>query len=235
MALKVINLGTGENTGTGDDLRDAFKKVNDNFEELFDRPPESTTAINLGESGASVYKDLEGFELQFRKINVSGQLTIQEDDSTITISTQPGVNNITFVTGDDQITLQNESSVIGVFGDGPITTQVEDGSITIGYTGPVFLIDEEAPSLGGTLFANNNNIEDVNNLSAVTISGNLTGLVNNINVEELDNFVRSGFDFGGIIPNINGIIEWVISETIVDFGTFADPVAKNVDFGSITE
>lgn len=34
MAIQEINLGTGPNTGTGDPIRGAFGKVNDNFTEV---------------------------------------------------------------------------------------------------------------------------------------------------------------------------------------------------------
>ena len=37
MARQTINLGTNVNDGTGDTLRDAMKKVNDNLIELFSR------------------------------------------------------------------------------------------------------------------------------------------------------------------------------------------------------
>lgn len=36
MAKQVINIGTTANDGTGDSLRDAFDKTNDNFTELYD-------------------------------------------------------------------------------------------------------------------------------------------------------------------------------------------------------
>ena len=47
MANSIINIGTLANDGTGDDLREAFIKVNNNFSELYARSPESTTAVNL--------------------------------------------------------------------------------------------------------------------------------------------------------------------------------------------
>ena len=34
MAIQTINIGTIANDGTGDDLRDAFIKVNNNFSDL---------------------------------------------------------------------------------------------------------------------------------------------------------------------------------------------------------
>ncbi len=44
MVQSTINIGTLANDGTGDDLREAFIKVNNNFNELYLRTPESTTA-----------------------------------------------------------------------------------------------------------------------------------------------------------------------------------------------
>jgi len=40
MAKQTINIGTVANDGTGDALRDAFDKVNDNFDELYAVPEE---------------------------------------------------------------------------------------------------------------------------------------------------------------------------------------------------
>ena len=40
MAIQTVNIGTIANDGTGDDLREAFVKVNNNFSELDLRQPE---------------------------------------------------------------------------------------------------------------------------------------------------------------------------------------------------
>ena len=42
MARKPIDIGTIGNDGTGDSIRDAFRKVNDNFRELY-------SSLGLGE------------------------------------------------------------------------------------------------------------------------------------------------------------------------------------------
>lgn len=39
MAQQIINIGTGPNTGDGDDLRTAFTKTNENFTELYNNLP----------------------------------------------------------------------------------------------------------------------------------------------------------------------------------------------------
>ena len=60
MAIQTINIGTIANDGTGDDLREAFVKVNNNFTELDTRDPEKTTGANLGPAGEGVFALLNG-------------------------------------------------------------------------------------------------------------------------------------------------------------------------------
>ena len=55
MAIQRVNIGTIANDGTGDDLREAFVKVNNNFTELDIRQPEKTTGANLGTAGEGVF------------------------------------------------------------------------------------------------------------------------------------------------------------------------------------
>ena len=48
MTVQTINIGTLANDGSGDDLREAFIKTNQNFADLDLRSPENTTVTNLG-------------------------------------------------------------------------------------------------------------------------------------------------------------------------------------------
>ena len=50
MSRQVINVGKALNDGTGDDLRDAFIKVNNNFEELFTGGIAGTNLVILNNS-----------------------------------------------------------------------------------------------------------------------------------------------------------------------------------------
>ena len=71
MTVSTINIGNIANDGTGDDLREAFIKVNNNFLELEARNPEQTTASNQfadGPSTAGVFKEKDGFNLKFKNI-----------------------------------------------------------------------------------------------------------------------------------------------------------------------
>lgn len=53
MAKQVINIGTSANDGTGDPLRTAFDKVNDNFTELYNDDSGDVDSVN-GQSGTVV-------------------------------------------------------------------------------------------------------------------------------------------------------------------------------------
>ena len=65
MAVQLINIGNVANDGTGDDLREAFIKVNQNFEEIDLRDDEQTTVSNLGDTGEGVFAQKLVYDLQF--------------------------------------------------------------------------------------------------------------------------------------------------------------------------
>ena len=53
MAINLINVGQVANDGTGDDLREAMIKINQNFEEL--DLATATVGTNLGNTGEGVF------------------------------------------------------------------------------------------------------------------------------------------------------------------------------------
>ena len=94
MAIQTINIGTVANDGTGDDLREAFVKVNANFAELAARNPEATTGVNLGASGEGVFAQLNGAEMQFKKLIGGGNVTLSADGNAITINSVGGLQTL---------------------------------------------------------------------------------------------------------------------------------------------
>lgn len=85
MAIQPINIGR-PNDGTGDDLRTAFMKVNENFTFLNIDGPVGY-ADNVGpNSGAGIYKEKDGATLLLRKLN--------SDDSSVTITQETDYVNI---------------------------------------------------------------------------------------------------------------------------------------------
>ena len=51
MAQQTINVGATANDGTGDGLRNAYIKCNDNFDELYSRFQDSVPSTNIGTNG----------------------------------------------------------------------------------------------------------------------------------------------------------------------------------------
>jgi len=82
MPIETINLGTYPNSGQGDDLRTAFTKVNNNF--AFLDATSAVTADNIG-TGARVFKEKIGDNLQLRTVNASTGITVTENSEVITI------------------------------------------------------------------------------------------------------------------------------------------------------
>ena len=76
MAIQTINIGTYANDGTGDDLRSAFRKVNENFVELGG----SVSIANGANVGAGV-----GFFKQRNLVNLEFKTLVSSDNS-ITIA-----------------------------------------------------------------------------------------------------------------------------------------------------
>lgn len=89
MPLQVINIGNIANDGTGDDLRDAFVKVNDNFDLLYSSSGDAITGTNVGTTGQGVFKQKSVNELQFRKIDAVGPLTVTLVGDVVTVNFSP--------------------------------------------------------------------------------------------------------------------------------------------------
>ena len=85
MAIKTINVGNVINDGSGDDLRTAFVKVNDNFTELYNRQGQDNTASNVG-TGQGLFKEKLGVDLKFKSIVAGGGITLTPNTNTLTIN-----------------------------------------------------------------------------------------------------------------------------------------------------
>jgi len=99
MAIQNINIGTYANDGTGDDLRSAFVKINENFHAL--DLIVATEESNIGAVGQPIFKletpdNLNSFgqKLQFRKIAGSTNITVSTISDSITISTPDSINHL---------------------------------------------------------------------------------------------------------------------------------------------
>lgn len=226
MAVTSINVGTLANDGTGDDLREAFIKVNNNFTDLDARNPEKTTASNLLADDATtkgLFSTVTDFDLKFKSLKAGPNVSFSSDANQITI-TSSGIVSIQVVTDSGSLTPIGSTGLARFLGTGATQTSGVGTDVTIDSK----LIREIAPSLGGNLDAAGNNIT---NLGTLTVQ-NVDGLVKGIDVGNIDSIV--GFDLGGILPTaVSNLMQWFESLKPLDMGTPASPNATNVDLGSL--
>lgn len=129
MTRQVINIGNSANDGTGDPLRTAFDKINDNFVELYGADEDATTFVNPTLAGATMTANLD---LNGNKIvsASNGDITL-DPNGTGTIELV-GATNIT-----GTATVSSTLNVTGgttlsslVFGSGStITSFIDDDSM----------------------------------------------------------------------------------------------------------
>lgn len=251
MAIQLINIGAIANDGTGDDLREAFIKVNANFEELDLRDDEKTSGSNLGLIGEGIFFRRNIYDLEFKKIAAGANVTLTADDEKIVIATPDiGVTDIT-VSADTGSSLLDDSVALTIAGGSDISTSIVDGVLTVNYVGITNLASDPAPQLSADLDAQANNLLNVGTISSsgitgpltgnvtgdvvgnVTgnVTGNLTGLVHDIDIRPY--FAPGAADFGTINPVINNILEYVIYNNDIDWGSIITPNTTTLDLGSL--
>ena len=161
MAVQTINIGTLANDGTGDDLREAFIKVNQNFDDLDLRSPESTTVTNLGNTGQGVFAQKVGAELQLKKLVQGSNVTLTSSTTGITINATGGLQQLNVVSDSGSLQLA-DGGTLNIRGGSGSTTSVAGNVLTINSTAEVS--SDTTPELGGNLDAGGNDISNVNTL-----------------------------------------------------------------------
>jgi hypothetical protein len=218
MAIQLVNIGGVANDGTGDDLREAFVKVNNNFTELDNRAPEQTIASNLGTVGQGLFAQKVGFDLQFKKIVAGGNVSVTSDATGVIISSVGGLQQLIVATDTGNITLA-EGDTFTIAGGTNVNT-VTQGANGIVINSQTELSSDVTPQLGGNLDGQQRDILNVRNIQS---------LVHLIDVRDI-----YGFNFGTITGSTSSIIEFLGSSTIVDMGTITAPSAFSIDLGTIT-
>ena len=233
MAQQTINIGSAANDGTGDDLREAFIKVNQNSESLDLRAPESTTASNLGNVGEGVFHQKAGADLQFKKLVSGANITLTSSTNGITVNALGGLQQLNVVSdsGSNQLA---DGDTLNIFGGTGASTTLSGNVLTVNTT--TELSTDTTPVLGGNLDANGNNLINGGTLTASsfngTFNGNLTGLVHGIDIRLMAPNT-AGFNFGTFNGVVTSMIDWLIAITDVDFGSFYVPDGKSFDAGTI--
>ena len=226
MAIQTINIGQVANDGTGDDLREAFVKVNNNFTELSNRIPEQTTASNLGTVGEGVFAQKVTYDLQFKKIKAGGNVTVTSDSNNVIISSVGGLQSLIVATDSGNITL-SEGETFTIAGGNNVTTQV-NGANGISINAATELSTDLTPQLGANLDGQNRDILNVRNIES---------LVHMVDVRDI-----YGFNFGTITGSTSSIIEFLGSSVDINLGTISQPGFQDdstiddlsIDVGTIT-
>lgn len=234
MALQTINIGTLANDGTGDDLREAFIKVNQNFDDLDLRSPESTTVNNLGNTGEGVFAQKVGSQLQLKKLVQGSNVTLTSSTTGITINATGGLQQLNVVSDSGSMQLA-DGNTLNIFGGAGANTSVSGNVLTIASQAEVK--SDTTPELGGSLNASGNDISNVNTLTASNFSGALTGnvqgLVYGVDIRNIEPNT-AGFDFGSLSNDVRGLSDWLIYETDIDFGQVLTPDVRNFDAGVLS-
>jgi hypothetical protein len=112
MSKLTVNIGTSANDRTGDSLRTAFNKINENFTELY-------TALGLGDGSLN----LGSFEF-------NGSTITTTDSSGVIIDQALSVTGTLSVNGELQITKHSDSTL-------PVDTNNVEGWIEITIDGQI--------------------------------------------------------------------------------------------------
>ena len=234
MALQTINIGTLANDGTGDDLREAFIKVNQNFDDLDLRSPESTTVSNLGNTGEGVFAQKVGSALQLKKLVQGSNVTLTSSTTGITINATGGLQQLNVVSDVGSMQLA-DGQTLNIQGGAGANTSVSGNILTINSTADV--VSDTTPQLGGNLDAQGNDISNVNTLTASNfagaLTGNVQGLVYGVDIRNIEPNT-AGFDFGSLSNDVRGLSDWLIYQTDIDFGAMLTPDARFSDAGVIS-
>jgi len=78
MSKQRINVGTGVNTGTGDTLRSAMEKCNNNFDELYDLIGQDSTGKSIDISGNTISSTFTNTDINISP-NGTGDTVIDSD------------------------------------------------------------------------------------------------------------------------------------------------------------
>ena len=125
MAIQTINIGNIANDGTGDDLREAFIKVNNNFTELNTNIVNTTTeGANLG-TGTGIFAQRSDNTLQFKSISAGSGISISSGGNAITITgTQAGLDQLIVVSDSGSKILPPGNQTLRIQGGNAVETRV---------------------------------------------------------------------------------------------------------------
>tara|TARA_B110000196_G_C21132390_1_gene659201 strand:+ start:932 stop:1633 length:702 start_codon:yes stop_codon:yes gene_type:complete len=233
MSITTINVGTIANDSTGDDLRQAFVKVNNNFSALDARVVPQNDAANLG-VGTGVFYAKDGATLNFRSLIAGDNVALTSDGTSITISSP---STLSIAADSTALSISGANRQFGIKGGQNITTVVSATDISVAVNPTNLILQDTSPTLGAALNASTFNINNVGTLTATTVAGTtitgaLTGTVDGVNVTNLNRIVTSA-DYGDTGGNATSGLELLFRATTIGYGTITSPAAIVSDYGTL--
>ena len=254
----LVSVGQVANDGTGDNLREAFLKINGNFLYLGNRLGTDPSGANVGTTGESVFKEVVDFQYRFRKIDADGNLHVRLVGDVITLDFRP--NSAVNFLGQN---ITNAGSVTATSFTGPLTGNVTGtvtgnaGSVTNGVytTGDQTIsgvktfnstitgsVTGNAGTVTNGVYTNGN--QTIDGFKTFTqpitglLSGNVTGLIRSpnetayVDVSNLERRINT-FDYGVINPVFVDPISYYLYAVGTDMGTFNNPSEFSIDAGTL--
>lgn len=231
MAIQYINIGQIANDGTGDDLREAFTKINDNFEEIDLRVIETITVENAGSLGQGLYAGRTGTIDSFKRLVGGNNISLSSSDNGVTINAAESLSELIVVSDNGTVTVQN-GQTMSISGGEAISTRTNGQQIIIDLETSNVVSRDSTPTLSASLNANANDIINGGTISANNFNGYLEGLVWGYDIREFGPYL-TGFDFGRIRNTYDNALEFILATVDLDFGAITPDTGDTVDLGFI--
>lgn len=224
MAVELVNIGRIANDGTGDDLREAFIKINRSLEDLDLRIDDKTEGVNIG-TGAGVFKQRTGYNLEYKSIVGSNDIVVTNNPTEIALSVDAGLAARPIVADTGTATIPARGT-LRIQGSGGITTTADDANGSVTIAGDASLESDTSPALSANLNANGFAITNVGTL----IGNNVESSVYDIDVRTL-NDLYINLDFGDFESNTDNFVDFFKSLVDADYGSLTTPILLNTDNG----
>lgn len=247
---RLVDVGLVANDGTGDDLREAFIKINENVQYIGDRIGSAISGTNLGSVGESVFASVVGANLRFRKIDADGNLHVRLVGDVITLDFRPN-GPVNFLNQN----ITNAGSVTATSFVGPLTGNADTvtngvyttGDQTIGgvktFNSAInaSITGNSATVTNGVYTTGDQTIGGVKTFSSAVnadLIGDITGMIRTtgadtyVDVSDLERRINT-FDYGVINPVFMDPIRYYLYAVGTDMGTFNNPSEFSIDAGTI--
>ena len=208
MAQQIINVGASANDGTGDTLRGAFIKTDDNFDELYTGKENTITAGTTSQyyRGDKTFQTLNKSAVGLGNVDNTSDL-----NKPVSTATQTALNAKIGGSGtDNYVSKFTASGSIGnslIFDNG--------SSVGIGTTSPQAKLHSNSDILTGYFQNGTNGIYDALKITNNTASNNLSG--NSARIQFYNNANNSTNLLGASIRSVN-----------VDYGWASDLILSSV-------